>query len=153
MKKRKNRRKQHTKPQTTESHTAFKASYLERFKAQIIDSFMIYTPILYLTTYLVLKGKEEFQNSDIAPFLAVLVYGIISALFVCLSTQTPGNRAQGIAIVSRIGQKIGFVRAFVRFVLFVVGAIVLWGVFVPHLWREKTTLHDWLCGTIVIKKP
>ncbi len=151
MKRKHKRQKPNKAPQQTTRH-AYKAHYMERIKAQIIDLFMIYTPILYSATYLFMQGKEAFLNSELAPAMSVALYGILSALFVSLWTQTPGNKAQEIAIVSRTGEKIGFVRALVRFALFIVGALLLWGIFVPYLWREKTTLHDWLCRTIVIHK-
>ncbi|MDE7316412.1 MAG: RDD family protein [Helicobacter sp.] len=150
---RKRKRHNHKEPPKQQLHQAYKAGYLQRFMAQIIDSFMIYTPILYIATYIFMQGKEAFLNSEIAPAVSVALYGILSALFVSLWTQTPGNKAQGIAVVSRIGEKIGFLHALVRFALFIASALLLWGIFVPYLWRERTTLHDWLCGTIVIRKP
>jgi len=33
--------------------------------------FMIYAPILYIITYLVLDGKEDFQASQLAPLVGV----------------------------------------------------------------------------------
>lgn len=150
----KHKRKKHTKEAPEQRiHRAYKSGYLRRFAAQIIDSFMIYTPILYIVTYVFMQGKEAFLDSELAPAVSVAMYGILSALFVSLWAQTPGNKAQGIAVVSRIGEKIGFFHALLRFALFIASALLLWGIFVPYLWRERTTLHDWLCGTIVICKP
>lgn len=151
--KHKRKKHNHKEPPKQQLHQAYKARYRERFAAQIIDSFMIYTPILYIATYVFMQGKEAFLDSELAPAVSVTLYGILSALFVSLWAQTPGNKAQGIAVVSRLGEKIGFFHALVRFALFIACALLLWGIFVPYLWRERTTLHDWLCGTIVIRKP
>lgn len=151
--KHKRKKHNHKEPPKQQLHQAYKARYRERFAAQIIDSFMIYTPILYIATYVFMQGKEAFLDSELAPAVSVALYGILSALFVSLWAQTPGNKAQGIAVVSRLGEKIGFFHALVRFALFIACALLLWGIFVPYLWRERTTLHDWLCGTIVIRKP
>lgn len=152
--KRKRKKHSHKEPPPKQQiHQAYKARYRERVAAQIIDSFMIYTPILYIATYIFMQGKEAFLDSELAPAASVALYGILSALCVSLWTQTPGNKAQGIAVVSRLGTKIGFFHALVRFALFIASALLLWGIFVPYLWRERTTLHDWLCGTIVIRKP
>lgn len=128
------------------------ASYFERFKAQVVDTFMIYTPILYITTYFILDGASDFRQNDVAHFLAVLAYGVIVSLFVSLSAQTPGCKAQNIAIVDENEQKIGFFRALLRFFLYLLTALCFFGIFIPHIRRQRSTLHDWVCKTRVIVK-
>ncbi len=127
-------------------------SYFERFKAQVIDTFMIYTPILYITTYFVLDGAQEFRESEIAHFIAVFIYGILASLFISLSAQTPGCKAQGIAIVDTNLKKINFLKSLVRFFLYLITVFLIWGVFLPQIRRQKTTIHDIICGTQMIYK-
>ena len=61
------------------------APYAYRIKALITDMFMIYMPIMFATTYLIMGGKEEMQNSQLAPFVAVSLYALIYAFFVSAS--------------------------------------------------------------------
>ena len=75
------------------------ASYTDRIKAFITDMFMIYAPILYIITYVFLDGKDEFQASQLAPFIGVSVYGVVYALLVSKLAQTPGKKAYIIKIV------------------------------------------------------
>ena len=40
-------------------------SPLHRIKAFITDMFLIMMPIMYLTTYVIMDGKDSFQSSEI----------------------------------------------------------------------------------------
>jgi len=79
---RKLKKKPHKKIKTAlEDSSLIYANYTDRVKAFITDLFMIYTPILYAITYVVLGNKEAFQRSTLGPLSAVLLYGVIYALF------------------------------------------------------------------------
>ena len=58
------------------------AFFSQRIKALITDMFMIYMPIMYVITYLVLGGKDELQNTQLGPLIAVSLYGLIYAILV-----------------------------------------------------------------------
>lgn len=138
----------------TPSSSASYATLSSRIKAFIVDMFMIYVPLLYLITYVVLGGKEEFQASQTAPFAAVLLYGVIYAFFLAKIGQTPGKRAYELKVVDdKNFEKIGFFRALLRFVLFLVSATTLLGLLVPLYRKDKKALHDILVGTVVITIP
>lgn len=138
----------------TPSSSAPYATLSSRIKAFIVDMFMIYVPLLYLITYVVLGGKEEFQASQTAPFVAVLLYGVIYAFFLAKIGQTPGKRAYELKVVDDSSfEKIGFFRALLRFVLFLVSATTLLGLLVPLYRKDKKALHDILVGTVVITIP
>ena len=127
------------------------ATYLDRIKAFITDLFMIYTPILYAITYVVLGSKEAFQNSNSAPFVAVVLYGVIYALFIAKTGQTPGKKAYKIKVVDANSyQTISLFRAFLRFVFFLVGATFVIGAVLPMFRKDKKAFHDLMVKTIVI---
>lgn len=142
-----NRNSQNTKPQIVY------ATYSSRIKAFIVDLFMIYAPILYIITYVVMNGKDEFQASNLAPFVGISLYALISATFVSRAGQTPGKKAYEIAIVdSKTYKNISFFRALYRFVMFLFSATILIGLLMPLYRQDRKSLHDIVCKTVVITK-
>ncbi|MFT7003908.1 MAG: putative RDD family membrane protein YckC [Sulfurimonas sp.] len=127
------------------------ARYSDRIKAFITDMFMIYAPILYVITYLIMDGKDDFQSSEIAPLLGVTLYGIIYAVFLSKFGQTPGKKAYEMKVVDdKTGHKISFFRSAFRYVAFLFTATTLLGLFLPFYRKDKKALHDLICGTIVV---
>jgi len=127
------------------------ATIPDRIKAFITDMFMIYVPILYIITYVVMGGKDEFQSSDIAPFIGVLLYGIIYVLFLWKSGQTPGKRAYEMKVVDfKTGDKITLSQAILRFIGFLFSATILIGLIFPFYRKDKRALHDLIANTVVI---
>ena len=144
--------KEAKKRKTTKKNSLKYASYPLRIKAFITDLFMIYTPILYFMTYIVMGDKESFVHSNLAPLIAVLLYGVIYALFLTKSGQTPGKKAYSIKVVDEKTLKnISFFRAFLRFFVFLVGVTILIGVILPFYNREKKALHDIIAKTVEIE--
>lgn len=127
------------------------APYSYRVKAFITDLFMIYAPILYIVTYIVLDGKDEFQSSQLGPLIGVTLYGLIYAALLSKFGQTPGKKAYEMRVVDdRSGKNISFFRAIVRFIAFLFTATTLLGLFVPFYRRDKKALHDLICKTVVV---
>ncbi len=127
-------------------------SYISKIKGFITDLFMIYTPILYLITYVILNGKEAFQASALAQFFGVMVYGIIYALFIFKTGQTPGKKAYGMKVVDmKTHQKLSFFRALWRFVAFLLTATTLLGLLLPFYTKGRRALHDILSGSVEIE--
>jgi len=127
------------------------AGFLVRTKALITDLFMIYAPILYIITYLVMGGKDDFQSSQLAPLVGVTLYALIYAVLLARSGQTPGKKAYDIKVVdAKTLETISFFRAFLRFVAFLFSAMTLIGILVLLYRSDKRTLHDLLSGTAVI---
>ena len=123
----------------------------DKIKAFITDMFMIYIPILYIITYLIMGGKDEFQASNIAPFLGVSIYGLIYSLFLMKSGQTPGKKAYTIKVVDNTTfQNLSFLRAFFRFFVFLVSATLLVGLIVPFFRKDRKFIHDLVCNTVEI---
>ena len=147
-----NIKKQIKNTEKVNTRTKFKyAKYSSRVKALITDLFMIYAPILYIITYIALNGKDEFQNSQIAPLIGVSLYALIYSILVGKFGQTPGKKAYDIKIVdARTGENISFIRAFIRFIAFLFSATILLGLLVPFYRKDNKSLHDLICSTVVI---
>ena len=128
------------------------ATYIERVKALITDMFMIYAPILYLITYVIMSGKDEFQSSQLAPLMAITLYGLVYAVLVSKFGQTPGKKAYTIEIIDEsTGKHVSFLKAFCRFIAFLFSATILLGVLLPFYRKDKKALHDLVCKTVVVK--
>lgn len=125
--------------------------YSYRVKAFIIDLFMIYAPILYLIAYVAMNGKDDFQSSQLAPLIGVLLYGLIYATLLSKFGQTPGKKAYEIKVIdSKTGKNISFFKAVLRFIAFLFSATILFGLFISFYRKDKKALHDLISGTIVI---
>lgn len=131
---------------------AIPARTVDRIKAFITDMFMIYAPILYIITYVFLGSKEEFQASDIAPFMGVTFYGIVYVLLLVKLGQTPGKKAYGIKVVdAKSGKNIGYIQAVIRFIGFLFSATIVFGLLFPFYRKDNKTLYDLLAGSVVVK--
>ena len=67
--------------------TEILATFWERGKAQVIDTFMIYLPLLYFLTYVVIGSAQGFRESQWGPLIAVLIYGVIVALLMATKNE------------------------------------------------------------------
>jgi len=100
-----------------------------------------------------MNGKDDFQSSQFAPFIAVALYGLIYAIFLYKSGQTPGKKAYMMRVVdAKTYKNISFFRALVRFVAFLFSATILFGLLFPLYRKDNKTLHDLLSHTAVIHK-
>ncbi|STP12847.1 Putative integral membrane protein [Helicobacter mustelae] len=133
--------------------TLQKALILPRIKAFVTDLFMIYTPILYVMTYFVLDGAKSFQNNQSAIFLCVFLYGMISSSFLATKAQTPGFKYAQIKLIDLRGGNVGFLRAFARFLLWLLSMALVIGFVFPFFTRNHQCLHDVLCKTKIILQP
>ncbi|MDR2635496.1 MAG: RDD family protein [Campylobacteraceae bacterium] len=129
------------KPKPVSFRTAVSIS--KRVKAFIIDMFMINMPILYFAVYIVLGGRDEFLNNQLAIFICTLAFGVILSIFFATAGQSPGYKAYGIRLADmQTKKKLGFFRAMWRFVCFVIFGALLIG-FLPAFFRDdKRCLHD-----------
>lgn len=128
------------------------ASYPDKVKAVIIDLFMIYAPILYFITYVIVGGKDEFQSSQLAHVSGILAYGLIYSILISKFGQTPGKKAYDIKVVdAKTHKNIPFFKAFVRFVSFLFSATILIGILLPFYRKDKRALHDLMSSTVEIK--
>ena len=151
MRFRKLKKQQKRPPKQREKDAIEYASITDRTKAFITDMFMIYIPILYIITYLVLDGKDAFQASTLAPFFGVFSYGFVYTFLLYKFAQTPGKKAYLMEVVDvHTHKKIGYLQAWLRFVGFLFSATFVIGLIFPFYRKDKRSLHDLLAGTIVI---
>ena len=144
--------KKQTKSQKKETPKYIYARFIDRVKSFITDMFMIYIPIMYFITYIVLSGKDDLQGSEIAPLMAVAAYGLIYSFLISKFGQTPGKKAYDLKVVdSKTGEAIDFFRALFRFVMFLITMTTVLGAFLPFYRKDKKALHDLVCNTLVVK--
>ena len=126
-------------------------SPLFRIKAFITDMFMIMMPIMYITTYIILDGKDSFQGSEMARWITMGVYGIIVVVLWVYKGQTPGFKAYDLILISdKTKQTLGFIPASLRYFMFIVSAISIIGILLPFFRKDKKTLQDLVMSTSVI---
>ncbi|MDQ7042379.1 MAG: RDD family protein [Sulfurimonas sp.] len=147
--------KQKTKPTKQDNKrnkTVYKyASTPDRIKAFITDMFMIYIPILYFITYVVMDGRDEFVSSTLAPLLGVVLYGLIYTILLYKFGQTPGKKAYQIKVLDAItGKNITLFQALFRFISFLFSATFLLGLLVGLYRKDRRSLHDLMAGTVVV---
>ncbi len=142
------------KKQTPNDDMIISASPLDRTKAFITDMFMIMMPIMYITTYVVMGGKEDFQASDTAHWITMAVYGLITVLFWIIKGQTPGFKAYDLKLIDdNTNEKPTFGLAVARYMMFIVSAVSIVGFLLPFFRKDKKTLQDVITQTSVIKLP
>ncbi len=121
------------------------APSIARVKAFVVDVFMIYLPLLYLVTYVVLGSKEAFQSNQLAIFLVVAIFGIILALFQSRGGQSPGYRVYKLRLLdSKTHQSPTFLRALWRYVAFLIAGTSLVGLMLSPFRNDGKNLHDLL---------
>jgi uncharacterized RDD family membrane protein YckC len=124
------------------------ASIGDRVKAFITDMFMIMMPLAYVTTYLIMDGKDDFQGSSLARWGISIIYGLIVVLFWSIKGQTPGYRAYSIALVdTKTGEKPSLIKSLFRYFAFLLSATTIIGALLPFFRKDKRTLQDILTNT------
>ena len=127
------------------------APILSRVKAFITDMFMLMMPIMYITTYIIMNGKDDFQSSEIARWITMLVFGLITVLFWVKKGQTPGFKAYNLKLInSTTKQTISFSKATIRYLMFIVSAVSIVGALLPFIRKDKKTFQDLITNTCVI---
>ena len=126
-------------------------SPLARVKAFITDMFMIMMPIMYITTYIIMDGKDDFQASDMAHWVTMAIYGLIIITFWVKKGQTPGFKAYDIILVDdETKEKLGVVKATLRYIMFIISAVSIIGFLLPFFRKDKKTFQDLVMQTSVI---
>lgn len=123
-----------------------------RFRAMLIDIFLIYVPILYLF-YFALGSKQAFLNNTFATSLCTFLFGFIQALFLAKSAQSPGLKAYDLYLIDiKSGKKASFFRIILRYIVFIISFGLLIGVVVSFLRKDTLNLHDILSQSCIVRK-
>lgn len=127
------------------------AAIVSRIKAFVVDMFMIMMPIMYLTTYILMQGKDDFQSSEPARWITALVFGVIIIAFWVIKGQTPGFKAYEIKLIdNQTKQNVSIVKATIRYILFIISATTILLAFLPFFRKDRKTFQDLLTNSCVI---
>ena len=128
------------------------ASPLHRVKAFITDMFLIMMPIMYITTYIIMDGKDSFQGSEIARWVTMIVYGAIIVAFWVKKGQTPGFKAYDLILIDdKTQQTLGVVKATLRYIFYIISAVSIIGFIIPFFRKDKKTFQDLVMQTSVVR--
>ncbi len=120
------------------------AGFWIRFLAYIIDGVIL--AVINFVLALVVGGGAGATALQIAVG-PVYVIGFWTA-----AGATPGKMALGLRIITDDGQPIGLGRSIVRYLGYIVSAIILLiGFLMIAFTREKRGLHDFIAGTVVVR--
>jgi uncharacterized RDD family membrane protein YckC len=123
-----------------------------RIKAFIVDMFMIMMPLAYLTTYVFMNGKDDFQGNEEARWSLSIIYGLIIITFWIVKGQTPGLKAYNLKLIdAKTKEKISFAKAILRYLSFLFSAMTIVLAFLPFFRKDKKTFQDLVSNTLVIK--
>ena len=145
----KRKRKQ---PKSSPTHKPIPyAPIAQRIKAFIVDMFMIMMPLLYITTYFILDGKDAYQENELAKMLVALIFGAIIVIFWTKTGQSPGMKAYHLKLIDNKTVKTpSFIANTTRYLFFMLSAISIVGLLIAFLRNDKKTLHDLLSSTTII---
>lgn len=128
------------------------ASRIERAKAFLIDIFLLYVPVLYVC-YFVLGSKEAFLGNQAVIFTCSAFFGVVQALFLSTKAQSPGLKAYDLYLIDiKKGRKLSFLRVILRYIVFLIGASLLFGLLMSFLRKDGLALHDLLSQSCIVRK-
>lgn len=128
------------------------ASRWLRFRALLVDIFIIYTPILYLF-YFLLGSKEAFLNNHFIISLCTILFGFIQTVFLNKKGQSPGLKAYNLYLINiKTRKKVSFLRILLRYIIFIISFGLFFGFFISFLRKDKLNLHDILTQSCIIVK-
>lgn len=123
-----------------------------RLKAFLIDLFIIYTPILYIF-YFYLGSKEAFLQNQAVILLCVVLFGGIQGAFFAAKAQSPGLKAYDLYLINaKNGRKAGLMAILFRYLAFLVGSALVFGLMLGFLRKDGLCLHDLLSRTCIVRK-
>ncbi|MDX1808728.1 MAG: RDD family protein [Sulfurospirillaceae bacterium] len=124
------------------------APIVNRAKAFVTDSFMIFMPLCYIVIYVVLGSREEFRAHMLYGWIAVLIpHFIIITLFLHYKGQTPGYKAYDIKLLNKKAEKATLSQIVARYFLFTFALFVFPLLITPFFRKDKKSLHDVLTQT------
>lgn len=152
MKKKKKNNKQKVKLNTVEK--IFFIPLFTRFKAFIIDSFLISIPILYIVIYVIIGSLQEFaQQRSFGWSLITITHLIIISLFWLKASQTPGMKAYNLILINNTNSnKISLVQALFRYFITAFTMLTFFLLFIPFFRKDKKTFYDIFSRTTLIYK-
>jgi len=132
------------------------ASWQDRTKAFITDSFLLAMPLFYIVVYAVfdgLKGADGVESHRLLAWMYILIpLGIIVSIFYINTGQTPGMKAHALKVIdNKTKEKPTIMMALLRFFFFNVAFFSLLGIMMGFFRKDGRGLQDLLSGTSIIK--
>ena len=130
------------------------ASIVSRIKSFITDTFLVTTPILYITIYLIMGSGEIFSQNRTQGWLIIFTthFAVILSFWL-IKGQTPGLKAYDLKLVhTQSKKKISLIQASIRYFSTLFSIISLAGMLYPMIRKDKKTLQDILSKTLVIQE-
>ena len=132
------------------------ASWQDRTKAFITDSFLLSIPIFYVVIYIVfdgLRGADGVEEHKLLAWLYILIpLGLIVSLFYVKTGQTPGLKAHTLKVIdNKTKEKPTIMIALLRFFFFNVAFFSFFGILIGFFRKDGRGLQDLLSGTSIIK--
>ena len=138
--------------QNPKKQKAVLAPKTQRLKAFLIDLFIIYTPILYIF-YFYLGSKEALWQNQPAIFVCVALFGGIQGAFFATKAQSPGLKAYDLYLIdTQNGRKASLAAILLRYLAFLVGSALLFGLLQSLVRRDGLCFHDLLSRTRIVRK-
>ena len=130
------------------------ASSGSKIKAFLTDAFMLVMPIMYIVFYLVMGGREGFEEHMGLGWIYILVpLVIVQTIFMFKSGQTPGYRAYKLTLIDdTTGERPSLFIIFFRNLCAILPLFTLFGWVMMFFRKDSKTLHDLLSRTAVIYK-
>ncbi len=130
------------------------ASWRNKIKAFLTDSFLLVMPIMYVVFYLVLGGREEFAEHKALGWVYILIpLVIVQTIFMFKTGQTPGYRAYDLTLIDDYtGEKPSLFITLFRNICAVLSLFTLFGWMMMFFRKDNKTLHDLLSRTAIINK-
>ncbi len=130
------------------------AGFWVRTAALLLDYIFITLLTLVFAVILNIAGvSREQENHAVIGFIAIALFVGYFVYFTGGKPQgTPGKRICNLRVICKDGTDVGFVRAFLRFVAYIISCAPFYlGFALAGFTREKTALHDLICGTRVVQ--
>ncbi len=118
---------------------------IDRVKAFLTDSFMLFMPIIYIVFYIVMGSREEFRANMLLGWIYILVpHFIITTLFLYIKNQTPGYKAYNIKLCTFKHKKPTLLQVALRYIIFTITMVIFPLLFIPFFTKQKLGLHDYI---------
>lgn len=137
--------------QTCEGIYVSYAGFWIRLLAYVIDSFIIGIPLVIFTSIIFgFQWVFDFGSADLFHNLVYML--VIVLLWVNWEGQTPGKKILGIRIIGPNINQIGYGRAILRYLGYIICGLTLGiGFIMIGFHGKKRGLHDLIADTYVIK--
>jgi uncharacterized RDD family membrane protein YckC len=128
------------------------ATKLTKFKAFLIDNFMLLMPIMYVVFYLIMGGRSGFAEHKLYGWVAIfLPLILVQTIFFYRGGQTPGYKAYNIKLIDETtGEKPGFGIILFRNFCALLSFFTIFGWMMMFFRKDCKTLHDLLSNTAVV---